>query len=331
MRNLFWNYLRARSLSVGRFLANKKYWLLVLLCAYGLADLIIISLRPVFLLKEAPRPISSYSFQKKNHSEESQYMPIWDLNIFHDEGLPIENIAKNDIPQKSRLPLRLNGVIVYREPKLSIASITLKNQNKSGAYRVEEEITTTDRLSKVKKILARVTKITSKRVYFINFANNKNEYIELSLSRSMAFDSDLKSKKKIDKNSGFFKKTGNFQFQISRSDINKHLRNIDSILRDAKVVPHRVNGKLIGWRFKYIKKGSIYEQFGFQESDILTSVSGELPRSQLHAAELFHKFSDSVSKLDIIVKRKGKDIPFSWNVDEDVAKEKPPESRFLYY
>ena len=327
MKSLFWHYPRKWGLSVFRFLSAKKYWLLILTGAYCIADLVVISLHPVFLLDKAPLPVLSRSSRQKTDRVESQYMPIWDLNMFHNEEIPIEDIVQNDTPQKSRLPLQLNGVIVYRNSNYSIASITLKDQNLSGAYRVGEQIEKIDTISKASKVLARITKISPDRVYFINFMNNQSEYIELKKSRQMTFDSKTTAK---NTSNSFLKPTGDFQFQVKRSDVNKHLRNLDNILRDAKVVPHRENGRLIGWRFEYIKKGSIFEKFGFQESDILTSVAGELPKSHIHAAELFHKFSNSLSKLDIMVHRKGKDIPFSWNVNEDVAKEKPPASRYIY-
>lgn len=336
MKSLFWHYPRKWGLSLFRYLSAKKYWLLILTGAYCIADLVVISLHPIFLLDKVPRPILNRSLrQKTNNGVASQYMPIWDLNIFHNEAIPIEDTVNNDeTPQKSRLPLQLNGVIVSRNPNHSIASITLKDQNLSGAYRVGEQIEKKDTISKTSKILARVTKISPARVYFINRMNQKTEYIDLqkTKTRQITFDSKKASnkKKKKNTNNNFLKKIGDFQFQVNRSDVNKYLRDLDSILRDAKVVPHRENGQLIGWRFQYIKKGSLFEKFGFQESDILTSVAGELPKSQLHAAELFHRFSSSLSKIDIMINRKGKDIPFSWNVHEDHAKEKPPASRYIY-
>ena len=65
---------------------------------------------------------------------------------------------------------------------------------------------------------------------------------------------------------------------------------------------------MIGYRFKYIKSNSLFKKLGFQESDIITSVAGEKPRSQLHAAELFQRFKN-LSKLDIVLRRKGKVLP----------------------
>ena len=105
------------------------------------------------------------------------------------------------------------------------------------------------------------------------------------------------------------------------------MRSLPTILQEAKVVPHYEGGKMIGFRFKYIKPGSIYEELGFKVSDIITSVAGEQPRSQLHAAELFHQFKNR-TQLDMMIKRKGKDIAFSWTVNEDGATEGPPPSRY---
>ena len=261
----------------------------------------------------------------------AEYTPIWDFNIFHNAAIPpplsFSQEEKQTLePQLSRLPIQLNGTIVYSNPAYSIANITVQGQEMSESHHIDDEIE-----NKAGSPLARITQIQPERVYFINLNNNQEEYIEVPKMRNITFNFGKGGKKETKtegKDAGnIIKKIGDFQFQINRSDINKHLRSLPNILQEAKVVPHWEKGKMIGFRFKYIKPGSIYEQLGFKVSDIISSVAGEQVQSQLHAAELFQRFKYS-TQLDIVVKRNGKDIPFSWTVNEDTAGEEPPRSRY---
>ena len=284
----------------------------------------IISLRPLFLSDVSYTPSPSYSNKTSSLME---YRPIWDFNIFHNAALPIPlSSALNDssemnlgdgLPQLSRLPLQLNGTIIHDDPSHSIADIAIKSKNVSELYQ----------LGNVVDSLARITQIELERVYFINLNNNREEYLEIKDWDGIAVDFGITKpmKQVTKKNTGILKQVGDFQFQVNRSDVNKMLRSLPNILRDAKVVPHWENGKLMGWRFEYIKSDSIFEEMGFKKSDIITSIAGEMPRSHIHAAEMFQRFKNQ-SEIDIMLKRKGKDIPFSWSVNEDVAIEEPPRS-----
>ena len=177
--------------------------------------------------------------------------------------------------------------------------------------------------------MANITRIEEKRVYFINLSANAEEYMELPSVSSIS--SHIQQAKEAGKGQqkaeSYIRTVGDFQFELNRSDVNKRLRSLPDILQEAKVVPHWENGKLAGWRFEYIKQGSVYDHFGLKKSDIVTSVAGELPPSQIQAVELFHKLKNQ-SKITATVKRKGKEFPFSWSIKEDVSIESPPVSRF---
>ena len=303
-----------------KFIDKQKYWLFLMAAAYCAADLLILCTRPLLIPDKLPAPsLKSYRPAKTNSVME--YTAIWDFNIFHDGEIPppLSSIASKDniispgVPILSHLPLQLHGTIVYRNPNYSIANITVKNKQSSEVFQVDDRI----------ENLARITHIDSERVYFINLTTSQEEYIKLKEQKSISFQFQKKSAdtkntlpdKSLPSNS-LVKKIGDFKFQVDRSNINKYLRNLPSILQDAKVVPHIENGRMAGFRFKYIKSGSVYEKLGFKVSDVLTSVNGEQLESELQATELFHRLQYK-SKLDMKVKRKGKTLPFSWIINED--------------
>ena len=305
-----------------QFIHKQKHWLFIVIAAYCLADLLILYTLPLFISDKPPT--ISKNYRTKKTPSASQYTAIWDFNIFHDGDIPPplssipnqENITQYGEPQLSRLPLQLNGTIVYRNPDYSIANISVSNKKMSEVYQINDVI----------ESMARITYIDSDRVYFINLNNSQEEYIQLIQKSNINFQFQNTAKKTTNYNNtqkeSLVKKTGDFQFQVKRSDINRYMKNLPSILQDAKVVPHMENGRMSGFRFKYIKSGSVYEQLGFKVSDVLVSVNGEQLESELQAAELFHQLKNQ-SKLDMTVQREGKNIPFSWAVNEDSSIEEP--------
>ncbi len=323
MKMAWLNYLSKKKNGIFQFLSKNKHWFFIAIIAYCIADLALLYIRPSLL--SGDKQIVFNNEQTKDAGSIAEYTAIWDFHIFHNEDIPpsLSSIREGEMiggvsPPLSLLPLQLNGTIVYRDEDYSIANITIKGKKDSETYQVNDLIGT----------LARIVRIGRGKVYFINLNSNKEEYIQVADMSYMVLKFKEEGKKRVSKKASnkLVKKTGTFQFQIERSKINQQLRSLPNILNQARVIPHWENGKMVGYRFKYIKAGSIYEKLGFQVSDIIKSVDGEQVRSELHAAELFHRLKNQ-SKLDIIIERKGGDIPFSWSINEDVSIEEPPTLR----
>ena len=291
------------------FVSEKRYWLFVLILAYCIADLLVLTIHPYLVSSQVTSWNSGHLSAQQPLTE---YIPIWDFNVFHNAPIPpsLFSLQKGQEisgtpPKVSNLPLTLNGTIVYQNPLYSIANITLKNQNKSDSYQIQDQI----------ESLARITDILSDRVYLINLTNNKREYI--AVSDLPEINLQFKKREPLFTLQGSAP-TKSFHQKINRSFINKHLRSLPEVLQQARVIPHWEDGKMIGYRFKHIQPGSPYEQLGFKVDDVIKSVEGEQIKSELQAVELFHRLKNS-SKLNMILQREGKDVPFSWTVDEDAA------------
>ena len=186
--SLYLKYVQRRKALVFKFLSDTKHWIFIIIGSYCAADLATISLLPFFLSAEtAPRSAADTFKARHNHQGES-YRAILDFNIFHQGPIPnslsslSEEKPQNKPPQLSHLPLHLNGTIVYDDPLYSVANITVKNQPSSESYRVDDTVDS----------LARVTRITSERVYFMNLGSNQEEYIEVQNMGNLHFDFDGK-------------------------------------------------------------------------------------------------------------------------------------------
>ena len=269
------------------------------------------------------RPNPHYLIKEKKQVLIWNIWLIWDFKIFHNADIPPSLSSqpglRNKRPVKSNLPLKLNGTIIFKNPIYSIASITVKNI--SGSYRVQEEVD--DNPDDNVSPLARITEIAADRVYFINLQNNMLEYIEKSSATDFEFFQPVSADSAVVNT-----QKNNFSFKVNRSELNKYMKNLPSILQDAKVVQHFENGEMIGFRFDYIKPGSEYEKkLRFQIGDILISVNGESPRTMEEGIKLFHNIRNE-SKFDVVIRRGGKNLDFSWTIDDDDFTEPPPVSRF---
>ena len=304
-------------------MSSYRVWLLLMATAYLTADVLILSVRPLFLSTSHKLSAQQVRQSRKKRDMISEYRPISDFNVFHNAPIPpslssvkktssfSENVSDGK-PSLSRLPLKLNGTIVYQNELFSLASITRTGSGVSDSYQIGDSIAN----------LARLTQIETERVYFINLTTNREEYLQIS---DLSKVTGLKFKNPVTKRVFRKKelKAKNFNFKINRSTINRYFRRLPDVLQQASVVPYWKDGELIGHQFKYIEPGSVYEtKLGFKVSDIIVSVDGEKVRSPLHAAELFHRVKNN-SKVNMLVKREGRDLPFSWSINEDSSIEQP--------
>ncbi len=301
-----------------QLLSQNKHWIFIVLCAYAMADLLVLASYPYFLSAQTRQNFAPIG--RVTDATLTEYVPIWDFNVFHNGAIPPSMASqnsqkpKNNEPVRSLLPLVLNGTIVYQNPILSRANITVKSQKNSQTYQTDDKI----------EALARITHITGKRVYFINLTNNTQEYVEVA---------DLPSANLQFRNK--FQNTQNAltgqkslsQKRIDRSFINRHLRSLSKVLQQARVVPHWEHGRMVGYRFQHIDPGSPYEKLGFQVSDVIKSVEGEPVRSELQAAEMFHRLKNT-SSLKMTIQRGGQEVPFTWMVNEDSGIEDTSGIRF---
>ena len=103
------------------------------------------------------------------------------------------------------------------------------------------------------------------------------------------------------------------RYMIDRAMLDEQLNDLDSLLRQARVIPHYKKGKPSGFKVVGIRSNSIFRHLGLKSGDVLKSVGGEELTSINKALGLFDKLktSDNVS-LDL--DRKGKMNSFEYNI-----------------
>ncbi len=291
---------------VNRFLL----YLLISLISLSIADLAILKVRFFFLPERSagrslrpvpPNPIKSRDF----------FQPIVSRNLFSSKGeippelLPkgVEAKPKDNEPILSSLPIALIGTLVHSNPDKSIAAIEVKSKNQIVSYSPGRDIET----------LAKVEKITRGKVIIRNLSADRLEYIELKDANKITFDA--KPKVAEGEKPAVVQKAGDNKFEIKKSDLDEKLKDIQSILYQARAVPAKRpgSGETYGFRLLEIQPDSIYTQLGLQVMDVITGVNGSPVTSTQQALEMYQALRNSPN-IKLNVERGGKNEEMSYTV-----------------
>lgn len=286
-------------------------YFLISLISLSIADLAILKVRSFFLPERTqknsaritpPNPIKGRDF----------FQPIVSRNLFSSKGeippelLPkgVDAKPKDNEPILSGLPLTLIGTLVHSNPEKSIAAIELKSKNQIISFSPGKDI----------ENLAKVEKIQRGKVIIRNLSADRLEYIEMKDANKVIFDAKPKAIAADDKPS-VIQKSGDNKFEIKKSDLDEKLKDIQSILYQARAVPAKRpgTGETYGFRLLEIQADSIYTQLGLQVMDVITGVNGTPVTSAQQALEMYQALRNSPN-IKLNVERGGKSEELSYTV-----------------
>jgi general secretion pathway protein C len=278
------------------------------LIGWAAADLTLMAYRPSMLPSEAP-PVRQQRPRPMNVTQLTDYNVISSRNIFNEDGKiapalsagPAEDSSDSQTPVLSQLPLGLAGTIVHFNPKLSIATIEVRNRNETLSFRPDEEI----------EGVARIVRVERKRVIFTNLSNRRLEYIEIP--EDVAFNFDIKAPTG-DATNELVEKKGEFEFAVKRTDLDGLTSNLSSLLQQARMEPRiGADGQIDGFCFVSIQPNTPYEKLGFRMGDCIKSVNGETINSPGKAMETYQLLKQS-SFIQLGVERGGRDEKFNYSI-----------------
>ncbi|MFC1867517.1 type II secretion system protein GspC [Thermodesulfobacteriota bacterium] len=93
---------------------------------------------------------------------------------------------------------------------------------------------------------------------------------------------------------------------VRRSDLDKSLENINSLLSQASIRPHSTDGQADGLTITGIKAGSIFRKMGLRNGDIVHGVSGKEIKSPDDLISLYNDLT-SESDISLQIKRRGRE------------------------
>ncbi len=93
--------------------------------------------------------------------------------------------------------------------------------------------------------------------------------------------------------------------QMQRAHLRQQLQNFPALLSQARIVPHLAGGKPDGFVISEIAPGSLYQQAGLQNGDILLAVNGQPITSAKQAMHMYQTLQQT-SAIDLQLMRAGR-------------------------
>ncbi|HKV55803.1 MAG TPA: type II secretion system protein GspC [Candidatus Binataceae bacterium] len=97
------------------------------------------------------------------------------------------------------------------------------------------------------------------------------------------------------------------RYLVDRSTVNNDLQNLASLFTQIRAIPNLQNGSSNGFRLSEIQPGSIFEQLGLRDGDILTAAQGQSVNDPMKAMALLSSLRDS-SAITLNVLRDGSPV-----------------------
>ncbi len=100
------------------------------------------------------------------------------------------------------------------------------------------------------------------------------------------------------------KKLGPGKFEASRAEVQQTMENPLQFFSQMRAMPHFVNGKTDGFSISQVAPGSVFDQLGLQNGDLVTSIDGKPVTNPMQAMGLMQAMKTQ-SALDLTVNRGG--------------------------
>ncbi|RME83581.1 MAG: PDZ domain-containing protein, partial [Zetaproteobacteria bacterium] len=100
---------------------------------------------------------------------------------------------------------------------------------------------------------------------------------------------------------------------VTRGWVRQQMNNLPQLLTQARVIPHFTDGKADGFVITEIKPGSVFEQIGLQNGDLIKRVNGQTITTPQQAMALYQAL-DRANAIEVVVERQGQEITLHYDL-----------------
>jgi general secretion pathway protein C len=273
----------------------------IAVCAWFLADIL-----AIVGGKYVPEPpatrLTRNSMPTRRARSFEEYGVVFSRNLFSSAGkIPGEDngsggpVDQGGAPTRTTLPFNLVGTLILRDELRSIATIEDKSASMVYPVRVEDEIPSK----------AKIVKIEAYKVIFVNTSTGRREFIDIPEDVQVGGPKiQIGKPSKAAAGPGIEKVSEN-QYNVSRTEVDATLKDLNKVLTEARAVPNFENGVPNGYKLFQIVPGSIYDKLGLQNGDVITGLNGEPINDPARALALLNELKNS-SHLDLQIKKDGR-------------------------
>lgn len=229
----------------------------------------------------------------------SERQVILDRNLFNSSTLNpttvVDAAQEEEDLEKSQLPVKLLGTFAATDPDRSRATLQDREKNETLVVAIGDQI----------KGKALVTRIERRRVVLTeNGAPRELTLDDESTPSAPSIQRNARTPRQraARERTPRVTRNENGAFDVSRSDIEETLRNPNNLLSQARILPKFEGGEMVGLQVNSIKSGSLFQDLGLQDGDVITEFNGIPIDSPDQSVKIFQEFAEGTA-IDVNVLR----------------------------
>ncbi len=200
--------------------------------------------------------------------------------------------------QQTRLNLTLKGIIANQGASNSLALIAV-NGGKEQHYKIGDTIEG-----------AEIIRIESRRV--ILRRNGVNEALDLEVRKLSGSNPVTTMPGRVSFGNGIRTLSDNERV-IPRTTLLQQLNNLPTLMQQAQALPYSENGQQMGFRISNLVQGSVFDQLGIRNDDVIQSING-FPVRTVEEAMSAYRTLTSASDFRLALRRSGQDVNLNISV-----------------
>ena len=204
-------------------------------------------------------------------------------NLFHSSTLE-RSVDPGEIAEEieaTQLPLQLLGTAAAEDPELAHAAV----------LDTEKRQTLVVTIGDILKEKATVLRIERRRIVLLeNGAHRELSFGDDELPRP-AVQTAARARRPA--REPRVRQLADDRFALPRGDVEAALANPQDILSQARFMPKFEGEEMVGFQVNAIKQGSILQDFGLQNGDLIREFNGVSISSPAESAQLLQEFNDS--------------------------------------
>lgn len=106
---------------------------------------------------------------------------------------------------------------------------------------------------------------------------------------------------------------GGNRYAMSRATVSHSLQNLSELFTQIRAIPDIVNGRTVGFTVSEIEPGSLFDQMGLEDDDVVTTVNGHRLNDPARAMQMLSTVRDQRS-IQLRILREGRPLQLSYEI-----------------
>jgi len=229
---------------------------------------------------ENVKPVKTAKVQKKEYK--------FIDNVFFDKKIEKSHISKISKDESYVKPTKLSNFSLLGTIKIGNKQLALIEVNKEKKFVSVGDVINGYKVEKIEKYKVVLSKGNNTYVVGIKLKQAKRNYVS---SRK----SDNVQKTSSDE----------YVYKLDRRFVQEQTADIGKFMKDVFIVPVVKNGETVGFKFKYVKPGSLLYKYGLRSGDFIVSINGN-PITTVEEAFKIYNMLRNEELVKVEIERNGK-------------------------